>query len=745
MRDDAAVLDRLRECFGIAREYYDIAGRRHVLGDAELISLLAEFGVDARTRAGMEQALHEIELARWREAMPPVVVVAADNAAWTLRVRIAADDIEQLDWALLLEDGTRASGSVRVESLAETGCAEFERQTYREVELQFDFALPPGYHTLGIEELAGETLIVAAPERCYFPSGQDSPAREDPEDFRVWGPAVQLYGVRSARNWGIGDFTDLEHLAAWWGARGADIVGLNPLHALFAHNPLHVSPYSPSSRLGLNVLYLDVEAVEDFRECAAARERVAADEFQARLARLRETEFVDYAGVAAAKREILELLYAHFRERHLDGDSLRAQDFRDFQMRCGNALRGQALFEALQEHFHAADPEVWGWPLWPAAYRDCASDAVLRFCEANLARIEWFEYLQWQADLQLGAVRQCCRRHGMRVGLYLDLAVSSDRAGADVWRHASEFAPHASVGAPPDEFNLLGQNWGLPPLRPDRLVARRFRTFIETLRAVMRHAGALRIDHVPGLMRLFWIPAGKTAREGAYVHYPLDDLLAIVALESQRNRCIVIGEDLGTVADELRVALAQRHLLSYKLLWFERTHDGEFTPPAAYPRNALVAVSTHDLATLAGWWSGEDLLTRLRLHLYPDRDAYEHQRAERSADRRRLLRALKAAGVIDKATLPDGARHFVLPFDLLLAVHAYIARAPARVMMVQMEDALGMLDQANMPATVNEHPNWRRKLPLTLEQIATDPRTATLASILAQQRPRPADEHAAAR
>ena len=704
---DRHALERSCAARGIATEYHDIWGTLHRVSDESLAALLAEFGV----RPGEEPPA--------AAPLPPVQVLEAQAARWHVALHVA-DASRRVRWRIATEGGPRHEGEA---ALADG-------------RLELSLALPPGYHRLTIEGLEGETLLVAAPPRCYRPAALD-------DGGRVWGPAVQLYGVRSGRNWGIGDFTDLGELVELWGERGAGIIGLNPLHALFPHNPLHASPYSPSSRRWLNVLYLDVEAIAEFRDCEAARDRVRGAEFQARLARLREAALVDYAGVAHAKHEIAALLYENFRTRHLapGGESARGAAFRDFQRSGGRALRLHALFEALQEHFHARSSDIWGWPAWPPEFRDAEGEAAQRFAAAHLERVEYFEYLQWQAERQLTLAGERCRASELGVGLYLDLAVSVDRAGSDAWTARDCFAQGASVGAPPDEFNPNGQNWGLPPLRPDRLRAHRYALFIETLRRNMRGAGALRIDHVMGLMRLFWIPDGKTAAEGAYVHYPLEELLAIVALESLRNRCMVVGEDLGTVAPEMREALARRGVLSYRLLYFERGEGGAFRPSADYPREALVAVSTHDLATLAGWWTGRDLGLRRELGLYPDAGAYEKQLVERAQERVRLMLVLQHAGMLPEgvAIEPTGAQ--ALTPELCEAVHAFVAAGPSRVMIVQAEDALGVVDQANMPGTTTQHPNWMRKLPEGLEAMARNERVRSLAAAIARRRPRPGIPH----
>jgi (1->4)-alpha-D-glucan 1-alpha-D-glucosylmutase len=724
-------LQRLSAHYGIAAEYSDIFGKRHVAPPANLVSLLESFGVDPAVPA--EESLRHAQAATWREQLPPAVAIGAGQTEWLLRVRLPAAQAEAA-WTVHEEDGTPHHGRLALHSVSELLRTDIDGQAWCERLVPVALALPMGYHRLTVEGLAGETLVIAAPEQCYRPEALRG-------EGRVWGPAVQLYALRSRRNWGIGDFGDLALLAQQAAQRGAGIIGLNPLHSLFPHNPAHTSPYSPSSRIHLNVLYIDVEAVEEFRDCEAAQRLVQSPDFQARLTSLREAELVDYRGVAAAKHEVLELLFAHFRTQR-DSAAREAADgtgsaFDAFRAERGASLRRHALFEALQAHFFATDEAIWGWPVWPEAYRDPASDEVARFTQTQLERIEYFEYLQWQASRQLARASAQCEALGMAVGLYIDLAVSVDRAGSDAWGHQDVFVHGASVGAPPDEFNPNGQGWGLPPLRPDRLRTSGYRFFIETLRANMRGAGALRIDHVMGLMRLFWIPPGKTPQEGAYVHYALDEMLAVVAVESQRARCMVIGEDLGTVADEMRGALARFEVLSYRLLYFERQNDGEFKAPADYPRNALVAISTHDLATLAGWWTGHDLRLRLALGLFPDQALFEKQLFDRAQERIRLLLAVQRAGLLSADAVAEATGAQTLSSEVICALHAYVASAPSQVMMVQLEDALGMTEQANMPGTTDAHPNWQRKLSLDLREISTDEQTLALCATLAAIRPHP--------
>ena len=725
--NEREALERLGALHAITPDYYDIWGQRHALSDASYIALLGALGVHARTAQEVETAISAAELERLQDALPPVIVVRQEAAPWTLNLNLAgADANEPIAWRLIEEGGACHEG------VFERAGADSRVSARCEVLLQA--AAPCGYHRLALlcqGKLLDETSFVVVPARSYRP-----PAIEN--GGRVWGAAVQLYAVRSERNWGMGDFTDLAALLAQWGARGAGLVGVNPLHALYPHNPEHASPYSPSSRCFVNVLYLDVEAVVDFGECAQARARAGTPEFQSRLKALREAELVDYAGVAAVKLPLLALCYTHFREQHLARGTPRAQDFRDYQHAHAPALRQQGLFEALQEHFHSEDAQVWGWPVWPEAYRDPAAPEVARFAAAHAERIEFYEYLQWQAELQLAAVRRRAAELGLGVGLYQDLAVSVDRGGAEAWANQDLYAIAASVGAPPDDFNLRGQDWGLPPLAPERLRAAAYAPFVATLRANMRHAGALRIDHVMALARLFWVPQGGEPRDGGYVRYPFEDLVGIVVLESHRNRCMVIGEDLGTVPDEVRATLARVGVLSYRVLLFERQHSGEFKRPGDYPADALVTAATHDLPTLAAYWEGHDLVLRRELGLYPSEEVHQAQVAARVHDRARLLRALEHEGLLPEGATLDPACLPQMTPALMLQIHAFLARCSACVLVVQPEDVLGMREQMNLPGTTDEHPNWRRKLPLALEHWPEDAGFAELVRMLAALRPRTA-------
>ncbi len=728
--DEAKLLERLGALCGIVSEYRDIWGRPHRVAESTKRALLAAMGCRVGSAGELKAEIAGREARSWSRTLPPVLVVR--EPAREIQVPLAVPERllgERHVARLESEEGGRFEQPF-VPGHAATGerqAVDGERRARSVLTLR---APRPGYHRLSVEAggaASAPMLLIVAPPRCHLPAGLEG-------EGRVWGPAVQLYALRSGRNWGIGDFGDLASLVRIGRDAGAGVVGVNPLHLLFPHNAAHASPYSPSSRAFLNPLYLDVEAVPEFAECEQARAAALSPEFRARLVALRETELVDYAAVANVKREVLERLHDSFRRRHLAADTDRARAFRAFQRERGELLESYGRFEALGEEARRADPAAWGWPVWPERWRRPDTAEVARFAAERRERVEYHQYLQWLCDEQLGAVGRGCLEARMAVGIYADLAVGADRAGFEAWRHQDALAADVGLGAPPDDFNLLGQNWGLPPLIPERLRVAAYAPFIECLRANMRHAGALRIDHVMGLMRSFWVPPGRPGSEGAYVLYPFADLLGVLALESARARCLVVGEDLGTVPPEVRAAMEREGILSYRLLLFMKGEGAEFLPPDEYPRQALVAASTHDLPTLAGWWRGRDLAVRARLGLLPEGRRHEEQLVARSEDRARLLFALRRAGLLPRGVEVDLDAFPEMTPELSAAIHRYLARSPSMLLTAQLEDLLGQVDQANLPGTTDEHPNWRRKLGADLAALEREGHLLRLGRALRRER-----------
>jgi 4-alpha-glucanotransferase len=708
---NADLIRTLAALRGIAERYHDHRGELREVALETAAGILRAMGVDVDDPVSLQTAIDAAADPNAGQALPPAVVCREGELSVELALAGGAGEVP-VHCMLEFESGAQEQWEIPA--------AGFRAQLRRSGKL------PPGYHRLEVavgEGERSESLLVVTPERCHQP-----PALED--EARRWGIVTQLYSLRSASNWGVGDFADLTRLAHQAGRAGADFIGLNPLHALFSADPAHCSPYSPSSRHALNVLYIAIEQLPDFADCPAAQARVAQATFQAELARLRAVPLVDYAGVAALKLEVLRLLHLRFRREEIASGTDRARAFETFRAARGRTLELHALFEALDERLRSGHGASGGWPGWPEDYRDPGGIAVAEFARVETERIEFHAWLQWLAESQLAAAARVARAAGMAIGLYGDYAVGVDGGGSETWANQAVYRRAAAIGAPPDALALKGQDWGMPPQDPQALLAQRYRPFIELMRDNMRHYGAIRLDHVMSLYRLWWVPAGLPATAGGYVHYPLDDLLGIVALESERNGCLVIGEDMGTVPDEMREAMRSTALFHYKVLIFEKAPDGQFRAPSDWIRAALASVTTHDLPTLRSWWEGTDIKLRAALDLYPGPEARTLVEAERAADRERLIDAMAAAGVRPRWPVDQFEPNFSG------AVHAYLAATQAALVAVQAEDLLDMADPVNVPGTSTEYPNWRRKLDADLSAITAGPTALPLLDALRRHRPR---------
>ena len=700
-----AALLQLAGLIGVEARYTDALGQTREVSDDTLLALTAAFGLPSDPL----HARHQIE--EQQRSLPlgleAAHLVHAEDQRPEVLLRLPPG-CRRILWNCRLADGEARSGEVALG--IDSNVERFA--------MPLPSGLPLGYHRLEVEADGANAHadLIVAPDRCYLPAALGPGSRS-------WGLSCQLYGLRSERNWGIGDFNDLATLAGIAGHCNASVVGINPLHALFAAEPRHVSPYSPSSRTQLDYLYIDVTAVPGFAEDDAIRELTGGQWFGATHWAARSAEFIDYGAVAACKRAVLEALFRRFQSFELSEDgtatSIAGQAFRDFQQSAGQSLADFAVFEALHEHY-LRENRQFSWHSWPAPMRDPRSPQVGAFAAAYRDRVEFFQFLQWQADRQLAAASRAGWEAGLSIGLYRDLAVGANPNGAEAWADQELVAPGASIGAPPDALSRSGQNWGLAPVNPLVLRRQGFAPFIASLRANMRHAGILRIDHVMSLNRLYWIPSGMEAKAGAYVNYPFKDLIRLVALESCCQACAVVGEDLGTVPDGFRDSMHSANLLSYRIFVFERRNDGTFVPPTQYPALAAASPATHDIATLKGFWLGADIVWRRRLGLYPDRHAEEAEAAERHRDQSLLLAALVREGLIEAAQieefLPEGGSA-VYTTDLADAILAYLGRSRARLMLVQLEDVLSEAEQANLPGTTDAHPNWRRRLSRSLEEI----------------------------
>lgn len=562
-----------------------------------------------------------------------------------------------------------------------------------------------GYYTLSAE-IGGKCCLVhliVAPESVYQPKLLANGGRMN-------GLTMHLYSLRSERNWGIGDFTDLLNLMKYAAEKKLDFVGINPLHALFTSKPAFASPYSPSSREWLNPIYLDIEKVGAFTYNEQLKNWLAQPKIRQRIAALRVTETVTYTAVWACKRDALHMAFNAFEQDTCEAAANERAAFEAFVLEKGKALQGFGLFEALDQYY--SRPGQVGWQSWPSEFHQPDGEAVEKFALSHEREIRFYMWLQWLCAEQLQEVNQAAAEYGVKLGIYGDLAVGVARGSADTWLNRQDYCMDVSVGAPPDPLGPTGQNWDLPPLNPLMLKHTGYEKFAHLLRENMRLYGVLRIDHVMALCRLWWVLNGKTADFGAYVHYDAEVMFAILALESRRNRCVIIGEDLGTVPDQARYLLNRYQVFSYKVMYFSKGWNG-FQLPEEYPEQAITVISTHDVAPLAGYWTGKDLDTMFKLGTLPDAAAFQTALDEREHDKADLLDKLKETGCLGAdVQMPVKADE-----TLLAALHKYGALSRSKLYAVQLENLLGVIDNLNIPGVTEGYPNWAQKMPVSLEDF----------------------------
>ena len=610
---------------------------------------------------------------------------------------------ESVLWSLVREDGSTEEGTLPLRDAAVVRADHRPESTYDTRRVVVTGPQPLGTHRLSLEVPAygrASVHVVVAPARAYAPQG------------RSWGIAVQLYTLRSARNAGIGDFADLRAVCRLLGKRGAAYVGINPLHAPFRDDPEAASPYAASSRKWLNWLYIALDEVPEY-DSPLMRAELPDYALADLLAQVRASEHVDYVGVAQYKASVLQVCYSA-----LLMNAARREAFEAWCAAQGEPLLRFATFEALVARFGRE------LTTWPATFRTPSSPDIALFAATEQRAILHAMYLQWIAADQLHAVAADAARYGVR--LYRDLAVGVDANAADVWADGGAYVDEVSVGAPPDVLNTQGQDWGLPPPDPRGLGREGYAELLAVVQSNCRDAGALRIDHAFSLARLYWIPRGADPRSGTYVTYPVDDLRGIVALASVRERCVVVGEDLGTVPEGFRERMAATGILSYRILFFERRLDGSFIPPEEYPELALATSGTHDLPTIAAWLRAEDVVLRHRLGLLEiEPDAAT---TARESDRRLLLDTLIAHGDLAPAERDDDVA-------VIVAANRYLAATPSAIVMAQLDDILAERTPVNVPGTSMQYPNWRRKLGTDIAALAADDRLIRLCAALNEVRP----------
>ncbi|TCV97321.1 4-alpha-glucanotransferase [Luteibacter rhizovicinus] len=668
-------LARLAELAGVDVRWRDAHDQAQVVRPDTLRAVLRALDLPADSSGDIDASLDRVEREREGKQMPALITAEAGKplnvpaAGRGRRYRVTTD-----------------IGTTLIEGELPTGATSI------------DALLVPGYYRL---QLGDEDVALAvAPSRAF---GVEDVRGAD----RPWGVAVQMAALRRPGDGGIGDFSALEQCARAAAEKGADALAISPLHAMFAAAPERYSPYSPSSRLFLNALYVDASTVNGEQMMRAV---IDTHNLRQELAELEWLELIDWPRAARARMTILRSLF-----EGVSVDFAHAERFMAFRREKGESLERHARFEALHSHF-SAHGRPGGWQGWPSEFHDPTSPDVAAFAREHSREVAFHAYLQWLAAQGLDSVQQAARDAGMAIGLVADLAVGADSGGSHAWSHQREVLKGLSVGAPPDALNRLGQDWGLTTFSPRGLLATGFAGFIGMLRAALAHAGGVRIDHVLGLKRLWMVPHGAGATEGAYVRYPLTDMLRLIALESHLHRAIVIGEDLGTVPSDFRQTIGDAGVLGIRVLWFERAADGGFIAPSEWSPKAMATTSTHDVPTVAGWWSGKDVAWRKLTGL--DNPAIDEM-AERARDRDLLWRALCASGAAWDENAPP-APDDISPVVVAAAKH--VAGTPSPLTIFPIEDVLGLHEQPNLPGPTDAvHPNWRRRMPDSSSRLFDGP------------------------
>lgn len=676
-------LHRLAARVGLARDWVDANARPQQVSDDVLRHVLAGLGHPAEDETAIVASLQALDEADDVDHLPPL---------------LTADVGLPLDLARYFTPGSP------VQCTLENG----EPLTLAlDDQAQLPGELPLGYHQLTIDDRP--FTLAVAPPRCH---ALDDVTEHLPP--RCWGLAVQLYSLRRPGDGGYGDCLALEQLARAAAERGADALAISPIHALSDIDQRHYSPYSPSSRLLLNTLYASPAALLGEREVRMA---IEACQLQPLLDELEQLPLVDWPRAAEARHRLLQALYKDFSR----GAHPLQKDFDSYREAGGQALLHHCRFQLLQAEAMARGLGA-DWRNWPAAWHDPYHPEVEAFASAYPAQVEFHAFCQWLTERGLQRAQEAARGNGMAVGLIADLAVGADGAGSQAWSRQDELLADLNVGAPPDILNRQGQDWGICAFSPEGLKRNGYRAFIEMLRANLAHAGGLRIDHVMGLRRLWLIPRGARPSEGAYLNYPLDDLLRLLALESVRHQAVILGEDLGTVPDGLREILAAKAVLGMRVLPFEQQPPGHFRPILDWPDNALATTGTHDLAPLAGWLQARDIDWSHRLQRV-DAATELHWRHTRQLERDGLRRTLEhnyGALADDDAVIDAAIR--------------YVGHTRAPLVLVPLEDLLGCDEQPNLPGTTDGHPNWRRRFARPVRELLDDEDAARRLELLAQAR-----------
>lgn len=729
------LLAQLASLKGIETEYRDVWGNLHSLSPGITLRILSAMGCQVGNAEQLEKEIQAIENQSWGPVTQSVLIVSVNALPGEILFQIPSNPVGQADGlppglqaqlVITEETGKVETRYFSPEELFYKGTARIGKVLYRRGGLPFPREIPLGRHHLVLtlkqdQQCLEQTVqVIVCPEKTYLPPALEGGGKRA-------GLMVSLAGLRSNKNWGVGDFRDLKELASWViEVLQADVIGLLPLHALANQEPYNISPYYPSSRLYRNPIYLSVPEIEEYSLSLKAKEMVESPEIERSLSELRESEKVEFQKVYQLKNKILKLVFQTFLDHYwkqTGEETQRQKEFQNYIKQEGKFLDRFAVFCALADHFEKKNPELHTWGLWPAPFQDPHSQEVKIFKRDHWQEILFHKYLQWQVELQLSAVQNLALHLGSEIGLYHDLALGIDPWGADAWAGRELTIPGVKVGAPPDDFSPQGQDWGFSPPKEEKYREEGYQSFSWEIRKNSRPGGALRIDHVMQFSRLFWILEDQSPLEGVYVKYFSEDYLKILALESQRNKTLIIGEDLGTMPDHLREVLQNYGLFSYRLFYFEKDEAGRLLSPADYPELALASISTHDLPPLAGFWALEDIVLRKDLGLIHTDGQFYQALASRIREKRQIIDRLHQLGFLsEKERLKLQAQETpVLSDEIHRAAISFILNTRSKLAILTQEDLFGEKKQLNLPGTVSNYPNWSGKMRFSLEELWEHP------------------------
>jgi len=723
-------LNRLAELLGVQLSYVDPEGNTHTATTKAKQAICRALGYPADTDLQIQKSLNKWEIQSYLTPAPSCVVIGDwEVEACSFDLVLPQGKASDMSWVLTREDASTQTGQIRFEDFPLVGEQVLGDVRYEKRHITLTLEVGQGYHTLSLletEKGVFQIQLIVTPSACYVPGALTN-------GHRVWGFPVQLYALKSARNWGIGDFTDLKELAGTARNFGASLLGLNPINALFLDTPQEASPYAATSRIFLNPLYIDVDAIDEAAESSGLKAYRQSERFQEVLSYVQESDTVEYAYVSEIKLTALGYVFDTFWALHLKADGTastpKGQAFLDFCASYGEELDKFAAYQILRQKAHVDGTSLLWWR-WDKGYQDDQSPEMKTFQKRYARAILFEKYLQFVAFQQYASVGQRLMDLHFPIGLYTDLPVSVNLNSAEVWANQDLFLQDVSVGAPPDVFNKKGQDWALAAFNPFKLKETGYQLFRDILRSVMKPSGAVRIDHAFGLMRLYLQAKGN---QGAYLTYPFKDMMGILALESQRNQCLVIGEDLGVPPPDFHTKMYQFQTLSFRLLRYQKQGDN-FLPPWQYEPWATITAGTHDMPTYAAFWKGLDIDLYRGLKLISAQAAAKAHTV-RIQERLQFIAAFRTAGLDIPEVAPGELSGEQLPAWFIPHAYTFLARSSSVLLLVRLEDVVEQEEQLNVPGTFLEYPNWRYKLCIPVESLAQNDLLIRMCTLLRQERP----------